>query len=233
MSMSMILLMSLRLAFATNAAEASGGDQTRERIRVACVGDSITYGYGIKDRDHASYPAILQSLLGDQYEVRNFGVSGATLIDRGTRPYSEQDACHEALRFRPQVTVIMLGTNDTNKQAWPDHQQDFVADYSKLIDLFRNASPDVHIWVCLPPPLFRDRGKEWDTDVILSSQVIPKVKSIAKASKTELTDLNSVFTNRSSLLPDGVHPNAEGAELMARTVYESLQKKAASKSSRE
>ena len=52
-------------------------------IRVACVGDSITFGSGIKNRDQNSYPAQLGAMLGEKYEVRNFGVGGATLLKNG------------------------------------------------------------------------------------------------------------------------------------------------------
>ena len=57
-----------------------------EPIRVACVGDSITFGYGIKDRDKMSYPAQLGKRLGNKYEVRNFGVNGHTLLSKGNAP---------------------------------------------------------------------------------------------------------------------------------------------------
>ncbi len=142
-------------------------------------------------------------LLGDKFEVQNFGVSGATIIKHGTRPYDQQGACSDAIKFRPQWAVIMLGTNDTNKQTWPDYQQDFVADYSSLIDELRKASPGVQIFICLPPPLFRDRGKERDTDAILNEQVMPKIKSLAQKLDVGLIDLNSIFADRSALLPDG------------------------------
>lgn len=35
-----------------------------QKIKVACIGNSITYGYTIEDRDKDSYPAQLQALLG-------------------------------------------------------------------------------------------------------------------------------------------------------------------------
>ena len=233
MSLTIIFITCLRLAFVSNVAATTGTDQAAEKVRVACIGDSITFGHGIKDREHASYSARLASLLGAKYDVQNFGVNGATLIKHGTRPYDQQDACRDALKFRPQVAVIMLGTNDTNKQTWPAHQQDFDSDYSDLIAKFRKVSPGIRIWICLPPPLVRDRGKEWDTDAILNKQVIPTIKSIAKESNVGLIDLNSIFTDRSTLLSDGVHPTADGAELMARTVCDALQNQPAPSSSRE
>src|SRR6185369_4858677 len=110
MSLPMIRISCLSMFFALNVAVALGADQVGEKVRVACIGDSITFGHGIKDRDHDSYPARLATLLGDRYEVRNFGVSGATIIKRGTRPYDQQPACSDALKFKPQVAVIVLGT---------------------------------------------------------------------------------------------------------------------------
>ena len=69
-------------------AVAPAADQ--EKIRVACVGDSITFGSGIQDRNTNSYPAQLGRLLGEKWETRNFGVSGATLLKNGDKPYWKQ-----------------------------------------------------------------------------------------------------------------------------------------------
>ena len=155
------------------------------------------------------------------------------MIKRGTRPYDQQDECREALKFRPQLAIIMLGTNDTNKKTWPDHNQDFVADCAELIAKLRAAYPNIQIWVCLPPPLIRDRGKEWDTDAIMSDQVIPKIRTAAKKSKVELIDLNSIFAVGLRFCLTACIRMPDGADLIARTVYESLQKQAASKTSKE
>lgn len=56
------------------------------KIKVACIGDSVTYRYGLESRETDNYPAQLQQMLGDQYEVENFGKSGATLLKKGHRP---------------------------------------------------------------------------------------------------------------------------------------------------
>src|SRR5579885_3646478 len=77
------------MAVAAAAGLAAAG-RADDKIRVACVGDSITYGAGIKDREHNSYPAQLQKLLGDGYEVRNFGVNGRTLLSKGDLPYVKE-----------------------------------------------------------------------------------------------------------------------------------------------
>ncbi len=48
------------------------------QIKVACVGDSITAGYGLANPGTQSYPAQLQTILGGGYTVENYGASGAT-----------------------------------------------------------------------------------------------------------------------------------------------------------
>ena len=67
---------------------------------VACVGDSITYGAGISNRNYNSYPAQLGRMLqkfDNQWQTRNFGVSGATLLRNGDLPYVQQSAYNQAL----------------------------------------------------------------------------------------------------------------------------------------
>jgi lysophospholipase L1-like esterase len=47
------------------------------QTRVACLGDSITFGAQVVDREHNAYPTLLDALLGERFVVRNFGVGGA------------------------------------------------------------------------------------------------------------------------------------------------------------
>lgn len=83
-------------------------------VRVACVGNSITYGAGIENRERDAYPAQLQRMLGEGYVVGNFGKSGATLLNKGHRPYIGQEEFQQALTFAGDVVVIHLGINDTD-----------------------------------------------------------------------------------------------------------------------
>lgn len=71
----------------------------QEKIKVACIGNSVTYGYGHKEPGSTSYPTQLQQMLGDKYEVRNFGHSGATLLNKGHRPYINLHEYKAALAF--------------------------------------------------------------------------------------------------------------------------------------
>ena len=78
--------------------------QDVQKIKIACVGNSITFGSGIKDRGSDSYPAVLNRLLGtDKYEVRNFGVSARTLLSKGDHPYINEQAYRDAKAFNPNI----------------------------------------------------------------------------------------------------------------------------------
>ena len=95
-------------------------------VRVACVGNSITYGFKLPDPARDSYPSQLQRMLGDGYEVGNFGHSGATLLRHGYRPYFDMPEYKQAMDFKGDVDVIHLGINDTDPRAWPNLADEFV-----------------------------------------------------------------------------------------------------------
>ena len=109
----------------------------QEKIKVACIGNSVTYGMTHKNPAETSYPTQLQQMLGEEYEVRNFGHSGATLLSKGHRPYINLPEYTSALEFAPDIAVIHLGLNDTDPRNWPDHRDSFIPDYLALIDTLR------------------------------------------------------------------------------------------------
>ena len=88
-------------------------------IKVACVGNSITFGYLLDNPSTDSYPSQLQKMLGNGYVVGNFGHSGATLLNHGHRPYTKQKEYTEALNYKADIVVIHLGVNDTDPRNWP------------------------------------------------------------------------------------------------------------------
>jgi lysophospholipase L1-like esterase len=191
-------------------------------IRLACAGDSITYGHLIPNRERDSYPAQLQRLLGSKWQVGNFGRNGVTALRKSPRPFHEQKEYRDALAFRPHVVVLQLGTNDTKRETWEAERARFVSDYIELIRSFQALETKPQIILCRPIPLFRDRGKEWDTDRVLREEILPKIDEVARQTNLPLIDLNATFADRAALMPDGVHPNAAGATLMARTIFAAL-----------
>lgn len=197
-------------------------------IRLACVGDSITFGVGTKDRHTESYPAQLASLLGPKWDVRNFGNSGSTLLGKGNRPYVKQKQYAQALEYKPQVIVIKLGTNDSKPQNWDSHQTEFVADYEALLDRFASLDTKPVIFLCLPIPCFLP-GNDSIREKVLVDEVAPKITTLAKARGLVVIDLHKTLEGRPELVPDRIHPNKEGAGLIARAVYSALTGRAPAK----
>ena len=179
-----------------------------EPVRVACVGNSVTYGYGLKDRASESYPVRLQALLGNGYDVRNFGHSGATLLRHGHNPYVKLPEYREALDFKADLVVIHLGLNDTDPRNWPQYGDEFVADYHDLIRAFREANPKARVWVCLMTPIFQDHRRfdsgtrEWH------ALIQQRIRQVAEGAGTGLIDLYEPLHCHPDLFPDALHPDA-------------------------
>ena len=136
-----------RLVLATCLMWASSA-LANETTRVACLGDSITAGARV-DASTQSYPTQLQHLLGDQFDVRNFGLGSATLIKTG-RPnvWQKLDAVEQ---FNPHVVVISLGTNDTvggRRRNW-EKIGSFENDYVTLIHRLAALPARPRIVLCL------------------------------------------------------------------------------------
>jgi sialate O-acetylesterase len=188
-------------------------------IKVACIGNSVTYGYGHANPNETSYPQQLSKLLGDGYKVGNFGKSGATLLNKGHRPYTQQPECKAALEFAPDIAVIHLGLNDTDPRNWPNYKDEFIPDYMALIDTLRDINPAVKVYVCRMTPIFHwhRRFKSGTRDWYW--QIQSTIEDIAKLSQSELIDLQEILYNRPDLMPDALHPNTEGAGLIAQRVY--------------
>ena len=191
----------------------------REPVRVACVGDSITYGHGIKDRLHDAYPGVLSSMLGEKYDVRNFGVSGTTTMMDTDMPYMNEQAYKDALEFNPQIVTIKLGTNDSKPFNWKE-QEHFKKDLKTLIESFRSLPSKPKIWLCLPVPAY---GHAWSiNDSIIYNGVIPYIKEVAQEENLSLIDLNTPFQNKKQYFPDTIHPNEEGEHIIAEIILKEV-----------
>ena len=192
------------------------------KIRVACVGDSVTFGMRVENREQNCYPAQLQLLLGDNYDVRNFGHSGTTLLNHGHTPYTKVDEYRDAIDFKADIVIIHLGLNDTDPRDWPEYAEEFVPDYLSLIDDFRKANPDCKVYICRMTPIFHThwRFKAGTMDWYRLEQTA--IETVAQIAGTPLIDLQAPLYSRPDLMPDALHPNAVGAKILANTVYSAL-----------
>lgn len=194
--------------------------QTEKRIKIACVGNSITEGFLLKNPSEESYPAALQKLLGNNYEVGNFGVTAHTLSLKGDLPYMKTTRFQEALDFLPNIVTIKLGTNDSKPQNW-QHHATFKDDLNLLIDKFQALASHPRIYLCLPIPSNR---KEWGiNDSIIVNGIIPYIREVAAERSLPVIDLHTaMLPYYPQLYVDGVHPDKYGAAIIAETLYKCI-----------
>lgn len=196
---------------------------SQQKIRIACVGNSITFGATIEERAKYCYPAQLASLLGNGYEVVNFGRNGATLLSKGDIPYRNTDKYQQALQFNPNLVFIGLGANDT-KPVNRVHLGEFVRDYKDLISAFRSLPASPRIVLLSPLPAFT-QGEEGISAAIVRNEIVPFVRQIAFETECEVINMYNLFIESPELFPDRVHPTSGGAKVMAERLAEVLSMK--------
>ena len=161
-------------------------------------------------------------MLGSNYEVRNFGHSGATLLNHGHRPYTQQQAFHDALAFVPDKAIIHLGLNDTDPRNWPNYRDEFIPDYLGLIDTLRAVNPKVEVWICRMTPIFHGHRRFKSGTRDWHAQIQEAIEEVAHLAGVHLIDLHKPLYHRPDLFADALHPNVEGAEILAQTVYSAM-----------
>ena len=206
-------------------------------IKVACIGNSITDGHGIDFAPVNGYPAQLQKLLGNDYYVKNFGVSARTMLNKGDYPYMNEMAWKDALAFKPDIVIIKLGTNDSKPENW-QYNADFKQDLQQMVTTLRpdlikpakkgkknkkqvikNEGPQ--IFLCTPIPAFKP---SWNiNDGIITNNIIPIQQEVASEYNLKVIDLHTLFGDgKDTMLEDGIHPNGKGAQKMAKIIADAI-----------
>jgi lysophospholipase L1-like esterase len=188
-----------------------------EPIKVACIGDSITQGVGAERGK--SYPDQLQALLGDKYKVGNFGVSARTLLQKGDFPYRKEKKYQEALQMKPDIVIIMLGTNDTKPQNWK-FEAEFVGDYRDLIKSFQDLPSKPKVYVCRPCPVPGKGNFGINEENVLKE--IERLTPLIKEMGCGMIDMHAALLEKAPMLPDRVHPNTAGAGEMAKAAHKAI-----------
>ena len=193
-------------------------DDSAERIRVACVGDSITFGDQVKQRTENCYPAVLGRALGDKYDVRNFGACGASASRSAWHNYWKLKEFRASLEFKPNIVVIMFGTNDTNPKNWQRTQNTITKAFNELIDTYSALETKPKIYLCLPVECF---GSKYADEACLK-MVRKEIRAVAKERGIEIINMYAALKGKKELFPDNLHPNAEGARIMAEKVFKKI-----------
>lgn len=189
-------------------------------LRVACVGDSITYGDKLDARETECYPAALARRSQGRLEVGNFGVNGATALPTAFRAWTDTPACRQALAFAPDAVVVMLGINDL--LGFPDRLDEYPAALRTVVVRFQALPNKPHVFLCTLTPVAPPEAAR-NANRLVRETMNPAIRAVAAETGAAVVDVSAVFPNRLDLLPDGLHPTPAGAEIVAQAVWTALE----------
>lgn len=190
----------------------------KEKIKVACIGDSITEGYGLACQSKTGYPVVLDSMLGSGYAVQNCGRSATTLQKKGDFPYWICKEFSNVFSYNPDIVVIQLGTNDTKPNNW--NAEGYERDYQALIDTLQTIESHPKIFLCLPVPVFKTNWGINDSTVV--NGILPIITRLARVNHLPVIDLYHDMSQQAGNFPDGIHPDEQGACIMAGIIAKEI-----------
>lgn len=190
------------------------------QIRIACAGDSTTYGHGISNWPRKNYPAVLQNLLGENYRVNNYGVSSFAVQQSADRSYRTLPHYRESLAYDADCVVFMMGSNDSKPENWKGAEA-FKEDLLSLLDSYADAE----IILCTLPSAFFPEGRSegttnHDIQPLIVEEIAEITRSVAAERGYTLIDIHALTAQHPEWFSrDGVHPSNEGAAAIAQEVY--------------
>jgi lysophospholipase L1-like esterase len=191
-----------------------------EPTKIACVGDSITQGAGLSNPALESYPARLQRLLGTNYVVRNYGVSGRTLLKQGDFPYWKEAFFKQSHDWQPDIVIIKLGTNDSKPYNWR-YGTNFVADYEEFVASYASLASAPRIIVCAPCPVYGNGAFDIKPGTV-ATNITPAIRDLATRRQLDLVDFHTRLAGHPEWFPDTVHPNSRGMAALAAIIHDTL-----------
>jgi lysophospholipase L1-like esterase len=199
-----------------------------EESLIICIGDSITFGSGIRNaaRNFSSYPARLQTLLDNvdgagKWNVKNLGFRGATATNKSRLSYEKSPFFTRLLNSSPKVAIIMLGTNDIMLNI---SLSTFADDYKSLISAVTQLDSKPQVLIMTPPWIdtkFPTRAERFKN--IVQEPYHKVIQTLALETRATLLNGFSIFANKTHLFADGLHPNEEGYNLIAKLVVQGLE----------
>lgn len=187
-------------------------------IKVATVGDSLTYGYGLENRERDAYPSILAEKLGHHYQVSNFGLSGRSLQSTSDYPYLQEKNTQLSLESEADIVIIMIGSNDSRSPYW--NKERFIKEYGEMVDRYLKmpSQPDVYLLV---PPYVPTSRFGLNNDIVRTElqEIIPR---IAEERGLEWINFYPLTERHLEYYSDGLHLTPLGNQLVADRVYTAI-----------
>ncbi len=193
-------------------------NHTKETKKIAFVGDSITYGAGVTNRDSDAFASIIKAEQGNKYEIANFGKSATSALKTAKQPYVLTEEYKNSLAFEPDILFIMFGTNDIKYENWDEGKDSFIGDYVDLINSYKMIKPSLKVYVGIPPRIFKENVFGERSPAILENEGIPAVYKVIEEVGATPVDFFTPTMDSPEYFPDFLHPAEEGNKVFAKIV---------------
>lgn len=192
-------------------------------IRISCIGDSITYGYGVKKEREYAWPSLLVKELGNDYKTYNYGITRRTLLKEGEYPFDEEPLAKEFWKRKEDIIIMMLGTNDTKGINW--NKELFEKEYLEMVQRLKNKKGNPEVYVVIPPYIFETEiTEERPNNEILTKEVIPIIEDVGEKENVTVINTYEITKSHPEWFPDALHPNKEGNEAIAKEIAKGVKR---------
>lgn len=188
--------------------------------KIACVGDSLTYGTTLFNRRKDCYPARLNKLLGDNFDILNLGMVGHTVSSFTSKYWGQKYAFKFLEAYLPDYILLMLGTNDARTRNWSD-ETIFRQEYGKLLDMLQALPSSPKILALTSPSAFEDTPlHEEDFSLEVLDKIVRIQRSVLMERGTDYIDIHALTKDKEHLYAmDKLHFNTKGAKFVAYASY--------------
>lgn len=187
-------------------------------IKVATVGDSLTYGYGLENRERDAYPCILADKLGSHYQISNFGLSGRSLQSTADYPYLKEKNAQLSFQSEADIVIIMIGSNDSRAAYW--NKERFTAEYKALAEGYMALASQPDVYLVIPPHVPTSRFGLNNQIIEEELQVI--IPQIGEDLGLPVINLYPITKDQSAYYSDGLHLTPLGNRVIAEEIYRHL-----------
>ena len=191
-------------------------EEPSDALKIACVGDSLTHGYGLFNRNRDSYPSQTSALLPPGWEVRNYGFNGACATDGHDDFYLNNDL-EELVRWNADIIILMLGSNDSKDSIW-ESRLNYIKGLEKILNRIKGIK--THIILMTPPPCHLNFfGIQNDR---IHNEIIPALRQYSLQEGYPLLETGPLFLNEEGIYLDNIHMTPKGYAILSRFIGDVL-----------